>query len=643
MTDLAQRKTSGTGPAARLRSLNQRRPDVDRVFLAGLVLVAAATAFRTWTTTRTWFYLDDFPIMGQSSAGGFDVNSLLTPYIGHLMPAGRIAAWVATRGAPYDYSLVIVELGVLSALASTGVLVLLRTLFGSRPSILLLLTSYLLSPWLITSSAWWAAGINHLPALAATAWSLNAMVHYLRRPRRRNLVSSLLWVFFGLAFAELTLLAYIPAAVISVGYFAQGSLLDRVREVWRRAAPMLVAHSVLVATYLALYLRQTGIAGQDQDVPWRGYLVNMFTVVVPSGFVGGPLRWHQVWGAQFEASPTISIQLLGLAAITGFFALGAATRHRSLRAWWIPLLQVIAVVLLIGQNRAVFGAAFILDMRFSTPLALGFALSVGLAFLPVVDAIESAELHRAHSLLDRRVPVTLIAAAFAVLALWSTQTFPLLDIDKTSPQKSPQRYFAGLEAALAEHETPVDLVDTGTPDYVFSFASLSASPLILSPYRDRVRFPSVVQDEYYAVNQDGDLVRPGLDVVRRAADQPDRDRSCRGYTADPPGTVTIPLDGPVLGHIWRLRMGYTTHGDVSGRISFGGTEVTTTFTDGKHVLETSASAPEMWDSVRIDGLDPATDLCITRLEIGTTTVPGDPDPQPGVGDPGNAGAAATAR
>ena len=43
-----------------------RRPGPDRVLMAGLLLIAAATAFRVWTASRSWFYLDDFPIVGRS-------------------------------------------------------------------------------------------------------------------------------------------------------------------------------------------------------------------------------------------------------------------------------------------------------------------------------------------------------------------------------------------------------------------------------------------------------------------------------------------------------------------------------------------------------------------------------------------------
>jgi hypothetical protein len=618
VTDLAGREidTASAGRAQRRRPAARRRAGRDKVLAAGLLIIAGATAFRVWTASRTWFYLDDFPILGRSTVDGLDVHTLFVPYIGHLMPAGRISAWLIAQGSPYDYTWVIVQLTALFVLMAVGVLRLLRTLFGSRPAILLLLTYFVFSPWLITSTSWWAAGINHLPALAATAWSLDAVVRHLREPRRRYVVASVTWMLFGVAFAELTLFGYIPMALVALCYFAHGSLLDRVKQLWARHRSMVVSHSIFVVIYLAVYVWRTWTSPSDVPVPWRGYLINMFGTVVPSGFVGGPLRWHQVWSAQFETNPRILFQLAGLAAILGLFALGALTRQRSVRAWSIPVVQVLAIVLLIGQNRALFGAAFILDMRLSTPLALGFMLALGLAFLPVVGAVESAEPREKHWLVDRRAPATAAVAVYVVLSAISAYTYPLLNL----PERDPRSFFEHFVESVAEHRQPVDLVDRWSPGYVYSFGPDSAYSVLLSPYGDLTRVPAVVQDEFYVLDDAGRLVHPGLDVVRRAKKTKPAEH-CPGYLIDG-GGGTIPLDGPVLGFVWRLRMAYTASQTSPGTVSFGGAEQDVTFDSGRHVMEMGASAPETWGEVTVDGLDPGAEVCVTQTLVGTTTAPG---------------------
>lgn len=594
------------------------RPAPDRVLVTAVVLVVAATGFRTWAASRTWFYVDDFPIVATAAHDGIGLRSLVEPYIGHVMPAGRVAAWLTTVGVPYDYPVAIAELMALFALAGLGMLRLLRCLFGPHPAVLLLLAYFLFSPWLISLTSWWAAGINHLPALVATVWSLDAAVRYLRTPRRRHLVASVGWVVFGLAFAELALLAYVPLLLVSMCYFASGTLADRLGLLWHRHRPLVVAHGVLVAAYAAVYL-STAWGPQDAPeggVPWRDYFVNVLGTVVPSAAIGGPARWDQVWAAQFDADPVGVVRVAGLAVVAGVFSLSALARDRALRAWTIPVAQLLVLVVLLAKTRVVFGPTFILDLRFTTPLAVGIPLAVGLAFLPVRDAVESSVARQRHWLLDRRLPAVLATAGFVALSVRSATTFPLLHIPEDA---SPRAYFATFERSLDEHDAPVDLVDDHLPGYVFSGPEGRFSTA-LSQYGDRVRFPAVLHDEFYVADQTGRLVEPGLDVARRFVPPPPAP-GCDGYPIDGTGR-TVPLDGPVFGAVWRLRMEYSASTATPVTVTRGANVTETTLLEGSHLLEMSGEG--QYDAVRIEPADPGAEVCVHRLLVGTTDYPGRP-------------------
>ena len=590
----------------------------DRVLVAGVLLVVVATGFRTWAAAHTWFYVDDFPIVATAAHDGIGLRALVDPYIGHVMPAGRLAAWLTTIGRPYDYPVAIAELMALFVLAGFGMLRLLRTLFGPHPAVLLLLAYFLFSPWLISLTSWWAAGINHLPALVATVWALDAAVRYLREPRRRHLVGSVAWVCFGLVFAELALLAYLPLGLVSICYFATGSLGDRVRHLWRAGRPLVVGHGVVVAAYAAIYL-STAWSPQDAPeggIPWRDYLVNVLGTVVPSAAIGGPVRWDQVWAAQFDVDPSAPVRLAGLVAVAGVFSLAALTRDRALRAWSLPVAQLLVLMLLMAKTRVVFGPSFILDLRFTTPLAVGIPLALGLAFLPVRDALESSVPRQAHWLVDRRVPAVLATAAFVALSVRSAATFPLLHVPE---EESPRAYFATFERALDEHDEPVDLVDDHVPGYVFSGPE-GVSSTALSQYGDRVRFPAVLQDEFYVVDQAGRLVEPGLDVARRFAPPPP-DSSCDGYQVDATDGL-IPLDGPVFGAVWRLRIAYTADTETAATITRGQTATEATLLQGSHVLELSGEG--QYEAIAVAPTDPDAAVCVHEVLVGTTSYPGRP-------------------
>jgi hypothetical protein len=590
----------------------------DRVLVAGVLLIVLATGFRTWAAAHTWFYVDDFPIVATAAHDGISPRALVEPYIGHVMPAGRLAAWLTTIGRPYDYPVAIAELMALFVLAAAGMLRLLRTLFGPHPAVLVLLAYFLFSPWLISLTSWWAAGINHLPALVATVWTLDAAVRHLRDPRRRDLVASVAWVCFGLAFAELALLAYLPLALVSVCYFASGSLPDRVRHLWRERRPLVIGHLVVVAAYAAIYL-STAWSPQDAPaggVPWRDYFVNVLGTVVPSAAIGGPVRWDQVWAAQFDVDPAAPVRLAGLVAVAGVFSLSALTRDRALRAWSIPAAQLLVLVLLMAKTRVVFGPSFILDLRFTTPLAVGIPLAIGLAFLPVRDALESSVRRQGHWLVDRPAPAALATVVFVALAVRSAATFPLLHVPD---EESPRAYFATFERALEEHDGPVDLVDDHVPGYVFGGAEGVLSTA-LSQYGDRVRFPAVLQDEFYVVDQAGRLVEPGLDVARRFAPPP-LGRGCDGYRIDG-GDRVIPLNGPVFGAVWRLRLGYTAGAQTAATIIRGETSTAATLLEGSHVLELSGAG--QYETIEIAPADPDVEVCVHEVLVGTTSYPGRP-------------------
>ena len=603
------------GPAA--ASPTKRRdasPLRDRVAVAGLALVLAATVFRAWALHRTWFYLDDFAIINDTARHGLGPQSLFEPYFGHLMPAGRLLAWATAEAGPNNYTFAAAQMLALFAAAGVGMLRLLRTLFGSRSAVLVPLTYFLFSPFLIPATTWWSAGINHLPALVATIFALDAHVRYLRTHRRQHLLATLIWLLAGLMFSEVTLFAYVPIAVVSGGYFASGTLLGRVRQLWDGYRGAVVAHIVLVGSYLALYLSVAWSAlDSPASVPWRQYATNVLVDVLPSTVTGGPGGWHRVWAAQFEVHPAWWGRVLGLATLAALFALSAITRDRGLRAWLIPVGQLAGSVVLMGAGRAIFGPDLIRDLRFTTPAALGLALALGLAFLPVVGAVESSTVRERHWVVDRREPALLALAAFIPASMVSTATFPLLHIPA---DESPRRFFEAFDQSLRQHGTPVTLVEQAVPGFVFGVPDGFYSTALVQ-YGDQVRVPTVVQDDFYVLDRTGRLVRPGLDVVRRQA-RPVPNPGC-GYRVGPAGRA-IPLDGPVYGIVWRLRIAYDAARETPVTITIGDVSTRTVLHEGRHVLEMPGAAA--YDRVEVTDLDPAATGCVSRVEVGRTTVRG---------------------
>jgi hypothetical protein len=584
----------------------------DRVILAGIALVAAATVVRTVLMNRTWFWFDDYALVNTPAQDGLTGHDLFEPYFSHLMPGGRFLAWLVVQGDPYDYRIAVAEIIVFYAAAGLAMLYLLVVLFGRRVGILVPLVYFLLSPFLTSAMSWWCVGINHVPALLASCMALATHVRYLRSRQPRFLVASLAWIVFGLVFAELALYLYVPMVVLTLGYFASGTLSQRIGHVWSTYREAVVAHALLGATYLVVFYKVAWTTVPAQQTPdWSQFIGNAALTMFPTVAIGGPGTWHTAWSAQFEADPSGLVRLLGLAVTATVVSLAALTRERAMRAWLIPLLQFGLTVGLVGKARVVFGPGIALDVRFFGPLSLGVALAMALAFLPLVDSVESSEERTRHWLLGA-APVAAATVAYAAFAISSANAYPLLHLG----DHAPKRWFDAVERTLASRDQPVDLVDATTPEWIMGPPE-AYYQRALAQLDGQVRYPTVVQDDFSVFDDEGKLVRPDLKEVRAAlAPAP---AAC-GYPVR--ADRTIPLDGPVLGFGWRVRVAYTAAADSTATISLGDVDTDVSLLRGEHLLELPGDA--QYDGVRFSGVDPHARLCVTSLEVGTTLVPGRP-------------------
>lgn len=588
------------------------------VLVTAVLVIAAGTGLRAWTVQQTWFWLDDISLVEIAHRQGLTLDALFTPYVGHLMPGGRALAWIVAQSYPFDYRIAVIQLLALYVIVCLAVLRLLVTLFGVRRGILVPLTFFVFSPWLVPAMSWWSVGITHLPALAATALALDAHVRYLRSGRRRDLRLSLLWVVAGLLFIELTMLLYIPLTVITVAYFATGSLPQRIGSVWHDYRRSVVLHAVLVVGYAAIYVqgRSSGMTSGDQ-VEVREYLTNLVMVVVPSAVVGGPGAWHQEWAAQFSATPTVLTRLVALAIIAGVFALTALTRERGLRAWATPLLQLAAVVALVVNSRSFFGPDFTLDLRFTTPLALGIALGLGLAFLPILDARESSAPRTRSWIVERWPAPTIAMTAYVAFSCVTAANFPLLHVPE---DKSPETFYATFESSLAAHERPVAMLEIVVPPRILAGPEAFYQSS-LAFWSDDLTYPEIVQDDYYVLDENGNLVHPSLKVQRRAKPPTDAEQSstCDGHVLSSRDR-NVRLDGPVFGFVWRARLTYDADVETPVTIRHGDDTTQATFLKGRHVMELPAGGE--YDRVGFSGISGDAEVCLSELEVGTTTIPG---------------------
>ena len=199
---------------------------------------------------------------------------------------------------------------------------------------LALLAGYLAYVFTLSAGIWFAAGINQLPMQMALVFGLHAHVEYLRHRRIRSLVWAIAWTVAGLFFYEKTLLLLGVYAIVGFGWFCTGDTVHRLQHLWSHYRAGVLAYGALGVGYLAVYV-QYGLdfsPGNANTQPWSPIAYDLVGTTMLPGLVGGPLRWQPLSVGAF-GDPTQAVVLLSWVAFAALVVHAQRTRTKSRRAW----------------------------------------------------------------------------------------------------------------------------------------------------------------------------------------------------------------------------------------------------------------------------------------------------------------------
>jgi hypothetical protein len=585
--------------------------------LYGVGLVVLQLAFRAWALAGSWFYFDDIAFMSRAMNRPLDASYLLESYGGHLMPGGFLVARLLTDVAAYQWAPWAAVLLGLQALAGLGMLRLLLSLFGRRPVVLALLAGYLAYVFTLSAGIWFAAGINQLPMQVALVFGLHAHVEYLRHRRLRSLAAAVVWTIAGLVFYEKTLLLLGIYLIVGFAWFATGSTPERVKRLWSRYRAGVLVYGAVGVGYLALYIHY-GLdfsPGNAQTQPLSPIIYNLVGTTLLPGLVGGPLRWQPLTVGAF-GWPNQAVILVSWVAFVALAVTAQRTRTISKRAWSLLAFSSACNVVLLASARAnVVGPDIAREYRYQTESAALFALGVGLAFLPLRGAPERNTLREPEQEQESEQEAWSenpnVVAAITVAIVCAALLSSLRYVDLWQANNPSKAYFANVERTLAAaDDKPVPLVDMGIPQtllWSYRFPENTYSHVFRN-LDDQTSFPRSSVDRLYMFDDQGRLSPVSIPSTR--ASQPHR--GC-GYRLAG-GTTTIPLDGPVIGGGWWLRVSYVSQEPVDLHLSAGEEEHDLSLPKGLHNVFVQAAGE--FDQVQLSGYPPRTRLCVNALTLG---------------------------
>ena len=594
--------------------LTRSRDRQHLVLAAGGVLVILQLLFRAWMLYPSWFFLDDYNLLHDAREGP-GLAHLFTPYNGHLMPAGRLAVWLVAQSGSLNWGAAATLTLLMQALASAAALWMLITLFGRQPAVLAPLVIYLTSAVTVPALVWWAAALNLVPVQAAFFVAVGCGVRHLRGEGRLWLAATMAAVAGGLLFDVKGVLVLPVLVAVAVAYFARGGVWARFRSLVLDHRAAVVTVAVVLVGYSAYYLAAVPQIATNTDLSTVPEVTDaMLGTAFPAGILGGPWRWSLIAPPTAYADPPGVLVHLAWVVMALVVLHSALRRRRALRAWALLAgYLLVLLVLLVVSRGPTFGAVIGLEYRYLTDAVGVVTLCLGLAYLPVLGAVE-ASAPREPPLLAVRVPAAVVVILLLVVAasgVASSSAYAgYLHHDNAS-----NAYLHHLRDDLRA-EGRADLAETVVPDSVFSqlAAPVNTTRQLAPLVSDRVRFPAV-SPRLLVVGPDGGLRTAAIQLG--VASEPGPTERC-GWRVTSDGT-RIPMQGRAFRWVWWLRIGYLASHDSPMTVRAGGSVVHTTVESGVHSLYVRVEGS--FSTVRLDGLEDGVTVCVDTVEAGQP-VPG---------------------
>jgi hypothetical protein len=522
-----------------------------------VALIAVALTVRAVLAFGGYFYWDDLILVGR--AGTQDLLSwgyLFDDHDGHLMPGGFLVGGIITRAAPLVWFWPALSLVVLQFLAWLALLRTLHLILGWRPVLLIPLIFALFTPLGIPGFAWWAAGLNSLPMLAALAWVCGDAILLVRTGNQRYAISGLAVFFGGLLFFEKA--AVIPfvalAMVATLGYLADER--DWLRTAWRRGLRLWIPSSVILAGWIVVYLVVVDQQRWSWDLPMTWDLLRRsFTHGIVPGLVGGPWVWERWAPASPWAVPPVGVMALGWTMLTVAVAVSSARKQRLWPVWLIALGYAVACQIPIYLMRSSRFTALELaqTLRYLPDLVFVLALLCAVGFCApnrVSSRLEASPV--------RHAVMTALCAVFVAGSLFSASTF--LTSWRDNPTKAYLRT-SQTSLAAAHISTPAPMLDQEVDPLILQRMAWpeNLASHMFALVRNRPEFASATTD-LRMLDMSGRLVGAKVTWVRTI--RPGPTPRC-GYLVQPDLPATMPLDGPLLPSEWTAELNYLANSEGS--------------------------------------------------------------------------------
>ncbi len=601
------------------------------VTAAALSMLAVQLLLMASVLAHAYFRQDDYYYLDRALTHGFSWPYLMMVDAGHLLPAGFAIAWAMARVSLYNGPLTCVATLALMAAAGLAALRMLRTLFGSRPAILIPLAVYLFSPLTLAPVAWWSVALEELPLELGLFLAVSAHVRYLRSGRFRSALAAAGWLLLGMAGMDKGAVLPILLFAVTSAFFVEGrwpaAIVLAARRYWRAW----LLYAAVLAGYCALFflrLPAYRTAGQAPVTPVRvlSFLWTLVSSTVVPGAMGGPWRWQPLAGGSALAAPPAPLVQLACGLAILIIVASCLYRVGAWRAWaillgWIAAADVLPVV--IGRLGVVPAGLLGLLQRYATDAVPVLVLCLGLAFVPVAGGAGRYRFRQPAAsaagpalsvppgvAASMRAGCVLLGAVMLAGSFWSLQA-----LQGATRTQNARSYIATARAAVAQAPRRAVIVDRPTPPFIMNpvfFRTVGATSWVIGALArgnpgqfSWVRSPRGVVRNPMIFDPQGRLWPAAVAGVS-SGPPPQRCWDLAGSG--------IPLPHPVFRWGWTVRLDYSGPATAVA-VGLGGNSARVLLPAGDHSFYLPLGGAGQ--DVSVLPLSPAPSLCLTGVTVGT--------------------------
>jgi len=350
-------------------------------------VVGCGTAFHIYTTSQSYFYMDDFPYLTRVT----DVNfwsAVSAPYNDHLMPLQFAVVWVTQQVSAMSWVAAVIVTASLWFVFLLGAMKALGVIFGERYLSLAPMALLAFSPLLTQVTLWYASALQALSWAACFVWFLYFAYRYAYGSgRKRDAVFAIVVLLIGLLAWQKSL-SILPVALLLL-VVARPLNRSNLSAFWIRCHGFLIAATTLAVAYSLVYLVSTGTS-QLRESPSVADLIESFrrmigTVLIPSLF-GVDSSSYNVTGLSSDA---LDPWLVALFWFLAFLVCVIAIYHRpaTLLIWTMLFGYSIASVVFFAYARlGPFGIGLSSDARYVEDLFVIAVFALCFALVPATGS-----------------------------------------------------------------------------------------------------------------------------------------------------------------------------------------------------------------------------------------------------------------